>query len=82
MSVYPDRDKLFSDASDRIGESLPDAGLDVLLHHFLSVLSATELQIARKMRDEITSGFGGRYCSKHTCSLMAELINGYLGSTK
>jgi hypothetical protein len=78
MRVDPTREELFEEAMNWTDRPLPDERLDVLLHYFLGILNALELQTARKMRDEIISHFGGRYCSDKTCSLMAELINGHL----
>jgi hypothetical protein len=67
MRSDPDREKQFDEALARIAEMPPNEGLDVLLHYFLGVLNGMDLQAARQMRDELTSRFGGRYCSNQTC---------------
>ena len=46
----------------------------------MSVLNATDLQVARQMQDELTSRFGGRYCSGQVCKMMSELVNGHLAA--
>lgn len=80
MRFDPDREKIFEDALSRIAELPPTAGADVLLHFFLSVLNGMDLQSARQMRDELTSRFGGRYCSSQICGMMAEMVNGHLAA--
>ena len=44
----------------------------------MSVLGGMDLTTARRMRDELASRFGGRYCSERTCQMMVDLLNGHL----
>ena len=81
MRFDPDREQLFEEALSRIADLPPNEGLDVLLHFFLSVVNGMDLQTARHMRDELTSRFGGRYCSSQVCRMMADLVNGHLATT-
>jgi len=62
----------------RLGEPQSDVSPEVLLHYFLSVLDSLDQHAARKMRDELVSRFGGRYCNHELCSKMVELLNGHL----
>ena len=57
-------------------------GMEVILHRFLGVLNGIEPQIAQRMQEEISSRFGGRYCSDRHCALMAEMIRGYLSGER
>lgn len=78
MRSYPEREGLFQEAMNRIGHLSPSEGADVLLHYFMSVLSGTDSVTAERMRQELLSRFGGRYCSQRTLALMADLLNGHL----
>ena len=80
MRSAPDREQLFEEALSRIAELPPTEGMDVLLHFFLSVVNGMDLQSARRMREELMSRFGGRYCSSQICKMMAELVNGHLAA--
>jgi hypothetical protein len=82
MLAEPHRDQLFEEALARIAELPPSEGLDVLLHYFLGVLNGMDVQAARQMREELSSRFGGRYCSTHLCALMADLVNGHLANRR
>ena len=78
MRTNPDREKLFEETLLRLSETPPAEGLDVLLHYFLGVLKGMDVQTARRIREELSDRFGGRYCSSQICRRMAELVNGHL----
>jgi len=78
MRANPDRELLFQDVMARIAEVSPREGADILLHYFLGVVNGLDAGAARRLRDEISSRFGGRYCSQQLCSSMLELLNGHL----
>lgn len=78
MRVNPDRENLFRDAMAGIATLSPREGADILLHYFLGVVSGLDPTAARRLRDEISSRFGGRYCSQELCAQMTELLNGHL----
>ena len=80
MRSDPDREQLFEEALSRIAQLPPNEGLEVLLHFFLSVVNGLDLQSARRMREELMSRFGGRYCSGQVCKMMADLVNGHLAA--
>lgn len=82
MRSYPDRESLFRDAMEGIGNLSPSEGADVLLHYFMSVLGGIDPAKAEKMRLELTSRFGGRYCSQRTLSQMADLLNGHISADR
>jgi len=78
MRVNPDRENLFRDAMAGIATLSPREGADILLHYFLGVVSGLDATAARRLRDEISSRFGGRYCSQELCTQMTEMLNGHL----
>lgn len=78
MRVTPDRESLFQEAMARIATLSPREGADILLHYFLGVVSGLDAVAARRLRDEISSRFGGRYCSQELCAQMTEMLNGHL----
>ena len=78
MSTFPDGEPTSNDVPAANAGLSGEEGIEVMLHRFLGVLNGIEPQIARRMRDEISSRFGGRYCSDQMCAMMAELVNGYL----
>jgi len=78
MRVTPDRENLFQEAMARIATLSPREGADILLHYFLGVVSGLDAVAARRLRDEISSRFGGRYCSQELCAQMTEMLNGHL----
>ena len=80
MRTYPVCEPVFDDTPAAGNNQVESEGSEVLLHRFLSVLNDIEPQIAQRMREEITSRFGGRYCSDATCAMMAELVTGYLAN--
>jgi hypothetical protein len=77
MRATPEREPLFQDVMARIGELSPQEGSDVLLHYFLGVLTGVDAAEARRLRDEISTRFGGRHCSQELCTLMLEILNGH-----
>jgi len=82
MRVNPDRESLFQEAMARIAILSPREGADILLHYFLGVVSGLDSAAARQLRDEISSRFGGRYCSQALCAQMTEMLNGHLASDR
>lgn len=78
MRVNPDRENLFRDAMDGIATLSPREGADILLHYFLGVVSGLDAAAAHRLREEISSRFGGRYCSQELCAQMTEMLNGHL----
>jgi hypothetical protein len=78
MRTYPDRESIFQEAMGGIGNLSPTEGADVLLHYFMSVLGGLDLHSVQQLRDELTTRFGGRYCSGQICRMMVELVNGHL----
>jgi len=80
MRSYPDGEMIPEDIIARMEDGQSDEGPDVLLHHFLSVLNGMDVRAARRLRGELTSRFGGRYCSHELCSLMIDLLNGHLAA--
>lgn len=82
MRTYPEAEKIFDEVMNRIGDLDPHEGLDVLLHYFLGAVHGMEMQVARRMRDELNGRFGGRHCSQQVCSMMVELLNGHLAGRK
>ena len=78
MRNDPDRENIFQETIARIGTLSPTEGADVLLHYFMSVLGGLDAQSMQQLRDELTTRFGGRYCSSRVCRMMIELVNGQL----
>jgi len=78
MRVNPDRENLFRDAMAGIATLSPREGADILLHYFLGVVSGLDASAAHRLREEISSRFGGRYCSQELCAQMTEMLNGHL----
>lgn len=78
MRVNPDRENLFQDAMAGIATLSPREGADILLHYFLGVVSDLDATAAHRLREEISSRFGGRYCSQELCAQMTEMLNGHL----
>lgn len=78
MRVNPDRENLFRDAMAGIATLSPREGADILLHYFLGVVSGLDATAANRLRDEVSSRFGGRYCSQKLCGQMTEMLNGHL----
>jgi hypothetical protein len=78
MRVNPDRENLFQDAMAGIATLSPREGADILLHYFLGVVSGLDATAALRLREEISSRFGGRYCSQELCAQMTEMLNGHL----
>jgi hypothetical protein len=78
MRNNPDRESIFQETIARIGSLSPTEGADVLMHYFMSVLGGLEPRAAHQLRDELTTRFGGRYCSGQVCRMMVELVNGHL----
>lgn len=79
MRSHPDRETLFQEAMARIATVSPREGADILLHYFLGVVNGLDAGAASRLREEIASRFGGRFCSQEMCTLMLELLNGHLG---
>lgn len=82
MRTNPDRENLFQEAMARIGSVSPSEGADVLMHYFMSVLDGLDAGGMQRLRDELSTHFGGRYCGGHTCQMMVDLVNGHLAGRK
>lgn len=82
MRTNPDRERLFQEAMARIGSMSPREGADVRLHYFMSVLDGLDAGCIQRLRDELSTHFGGRYCGDHLCQMMVELVNGHLAGLK
>ena len=80
MRSDPDRDQLFEEALARIAQRPPSEGLELVLHYFLGMVKGMDLQAARTMSEELSSRFGGRYCSSEICTALADLVNGHLAT--
>jgi hypothetical protein len=78
MRNNPDRESIFQETMARIGSVSPSEGADVLMHYFMSVLGGLEPRAIQQLRDELTTRFGGRYCSGQVCRMMVEFVNGHL----
>ncbi len=80
MRNLPDRESIFQETMARLGAVSPSEGADVFLHYFMSVLGGLDAGAARQLQQELSTRFGGRYCSGHVCGMMSELVNGHLAS--
>jgi hypothetical protein len=80
MRNIPDRESIFQETMAQLSAVSSDEGSDVLLHCFMSVLGGLDARAARQLSDELSTRFGGRYCSGQVCRMMAELVNGHLAS--
>ncbi len=80
MRNIPDRESIFEEPTARLSTVSSDEGADVLLHYFMSVLGELDAGAARQLSDELSTRFGGRYCSGQVCRMMAELVNGHLAT--
>ena len=78
MRNHPDRESNFQEATNRVSTLSPSEDGDILLHYFMTVLGGLDSSAVQRLRDELTTRFGGRYCSGQICRMMVELVNGHL----
>ena len=80
MRNLPDRETIFQETMAGLGDVSPAESTDVFLHYFMTVVGGLDARAAHQLRDELSTRFGGRYCSGQVCRMMVELVNGHLAS--
>lgn len=63
-----------------VGDSFGDE-VRALVQDFVDLLKDADAEVAARMRAEVASRFGGRFCSDAVCARMIELLNGRLADT-